>query len=77
MSFFAQSSQLIAHRPTALGIEAASFASFSGAGLGDGCRIWGRERDWGTGAGESEQRYSGKPDGVAGTPKIESEKLKI
>ena len=47
----------------ALGIGAASFASFSGAGCGDG--IW--ERD--LGAGGSEQRYSGKPDGVAGTPK--------
>jgi len=52
---------------SALGIGAASFASFNwnreagtGAGLGNG--IWVR--------GEiSEQRYSGKPDGAAGTPK--------
>ena len=55
-----------------------------------GSGIWVRGRDLGTGfgdvacrvngmrdAGESEQRYSGKPDGFAGTPKIESEKLKI
>ena len=56
----------------ALGIEAASFAN--------GSRDWGRER--GTGSREREleqgleagrihreQRYSGKPDGIAGTQK--------
>ena len=61
----------------ALGIGAASFASFSGAGCGDGSGIWERvrERDFragtgfGSGWGLSEQRYSGKPDGAAGTPK--------
>jgi len=44
-----------------------------------GAGIWEREREWerGTGMGigivlgseESDQRYSGKPDGFAGTPK--------
>ena len=40
-----------------------------------GSGLWGRERDFragagfGSGWGLSEQRYSGKPDGVAGTPK--------
>ena len=39
----------------------------AGTGFGSGNGIWERERD--LGAGGSEQRYSGKPDGVAGTPK--------
>ena len=61
----------------ALGIGAASFASGirerdSGAGAGTGILV--RERD--LGAGGSEQRYSGKPDGAAGTPKFKSENLK-
>ena len=44
--------------PHALGIEAASFASLP------------REQGAGTGTGAgSEQRYSGKPDGIAGTLK--------
>ena len=47
----------------ALGIGAASFASHAGAGSGK----W--ERGAGNGSGDSEQRYSGKPDGVDGTPK--------
>ena len=63
----------------ALGIGAASFASGIrerdlGAGCGDGSGILERERD--LGAGGSEQRYSGKPDGIAGTPKFKSENLK-
>ena len=41
----------------------------AGTGFGNGDGIWERERDLETGAGESEQRYSGKPDGFAGTPK--------
>ena len=45
----------------ALGIEAASFAN----GSGDGSR----ERGLGAGRRWSEQRYSGKPDGLAGTHK--------
>ena len=49
----------------------------AGAGFGSGSGIWERGRDLGAGtgfgygnfgAGGSEQRYSGKPDGVAGTP---------
>ena len=56
---------------SALGIEAASFASGirergtgSGEwGTGAGYGIWGRVRG-------SEQRYSGKPDGFAGTPTL-------
>ena len=59
----AQGSQLNARSPSALGIEAASFAS--GTGFGDG--------EWDLGIWKiflseekfSEQRYSGKPDGVA------------
>jgi len=39
--------------------------------LGNGSGKW--EREWGmgngSGNGNGEQRYSGKPDGVAGTPK--------
>ena len=65
----------------ALGIEAASFASLqrdavtgagagcgdgSGDGDGDGIRVRGRERGREAGTG-CEQRYSGKPDGIAGT----------
>jgi len=55
--------------PHALGIEAASFASLpreagTGSGIGNGRRV----RDLGAGTG-SEQRYSGKPDGIAGTLK--------
>ena len=61
---------------SALGIGAASFASGiwerdlgagagAGTGFGSGC-----------GWGGSEQRYSGKPDGAAGTPKFKSENLK-
>ena len=48
----------------------------AGAGFGSGCGngILERERD--LGAGLSEQRYSGKPDGAAGTPKFKSENLK-
>ena len=57
----------------AFGMGAASFAS--GAGFGYG------KRDWGTdfferGENKSEQRYSGKPDGEAGTPK-ESVELRV
>ena len=56
----------------ALGIEAASFANVSGDG--DGSRDWGRERELGAGRIHREQRYSGKPDGKAGTHK---KKLKV
>ena len=55
----------------ALGIEAASFAN----GSGDGSRDWGRGREQGLEQGleagriHREQRYSGKPDGLAGTHK--------
>ena len=57
--------------PHALGIEAASFASLpreqeAGAGTGSGIGNGRRVRDLGAGTG-SEQRYSGKPDGIAGT----------
>ena len=55
--------------PHALGIEAASFASLpreQGAGTGSGIGNGRRVRDLGAGTG-SEQRYSGKPDGIAGT----------
>ena len=41
----------------------------TGAGIGNGNGNWERERDgiWGAGRRWSEQRYSGKPDGLAGT----------
>jgi len=71
----------LSSRHFALGIEAASFASGirerdSGAGTGNGIR----ERDSGAGTGTgngirdsgfgiSEQRYSGKPDGLPERPK--------
>ena len=58
----------------ALGIGAASFASGArgwdlGTGNGSGDGIWerGTGAGMGFGSGESEQRYSGKPDGFAGT----------
>ena len=52
----------------ALGIEAASFASHAGRGAGIGSGKW--EREMGAGWRWSEQRYSGKPDGKAGTPTL-------
>ena len=56
----AQGSQLNARSPSALGIEAASFASGTGFGNGEwDLGIWKRflsEEKF------SEQRYSGKPD---------------
>ena len=61
--------------PDALGIEAASFASGSqggdlGAGAGtEPVEVTVVSTSSTTSSGESEQRYSGKPDGVAGTPK--------
>ena len=59
----------------ALGIGAASFASGElewdlGAGKGtEPVEVTSVSTNSTTGSGESEQRYSGKPDGFAGTPK--------
>ena len=55
----------------ALGIGAASFASHAGRGAGMGMGKGSGNGNGILGAGWrwSEQRYSGKPDGVAGTPK--------
>ncbi len=55
----------------ALGIEAASFAK-QWRDLGFGIRELGTgfgNKTWERGENKSEQRYSGKPDGFAGTPK--------
>ena len=69
--YFAQSSRFISHRPTALGIEAASFASGFGYVIRERERVLipsllpdpvPRSRSQ-----FSEQRYSGKPDGGAGS----------
>ena len=56
----AQGSQLNARSPSALGIGAASFASFFGQQTTDN-----RQQNFLSEEKFSEQRYSGKPDGVA------------
>ena len=61
--------------PQALGIGAASFASLPSLECGNGNEDY--EKGLVAGRTHREQRYSGKPDGIAGTHKKRIEKLKI
>ena len=71
--FLPEASSLTAAAP-ALGIAAASFASQPSLECGNGNEDY--EKGLVAGRTHSEQRYSGKPDGKAGTHRKKSENLK-